>query len=33
MNEKNLEFERAIEEHQHDKVEQLDINNKVKSSF
>ncbi len=33
MNEKDLEFERAIEEHQHDKIEQLDINNKVKSSF
>lgn len=33
MNEKDLEFERAIAEHEHDKIEQLDINSKVKSSF
>ena len=31
--EQNLEFERALEEHAHDKVEQLDINQKVKTSF
>lgn len=33
MNEKDLEFERAALEHEHDKIEQLDINNKVKTSF
>ena len=32
-NEKDLEFERALEEHAHDKIEQLDINEKVKTSF
>ena len=32
-NSKDLEFEQAIEEHKYDKIEQLDINNKVKTSF
>lgn len=32
-NEKDLEFERALEERSHDKIEQLDINEKVKTSF
>ncbi len=31
--EQNLEFERALEAHSHDKIEQLDINQKVKTSF
>lgn len=33
MNEKDKEFEASIEAHQYDKIEQLDINNKVKTSF
>ncbi len=33
MNEKDLEFENAILNEEHDKIEQLDINNKVKTSF
>ncbi len=32
-NEKDNEFIRAMEEHKYDNIEQLDINNKVKSSF
>ena len=30
---KVTDFERALEEHKYDKIEQLDINNKVKTSF
>ena len=30
---KITDFERALEEHKYDKIEQLDINNKVKTSF
>ncbi len=33
MNEKDLEFERALEERKEDSVEQLDVNNKMKTSF
>ncbi len=33
QNEKDNEFVRAMEEHKYDNIEQLDINNKVKTSF
>ena len=33
MNEKDLEFEKALEERKEDSVEQLDVNNKMKTSF
>ena len=33
MNEKDLEFERALEERKEESVEQLDVNNKMKTSF
>ena len=33
MNDKDLEFEKALEERKEDSVEQLDVNNKMKTSF
>ncbi|MCR5112822.1 MAG: DNA gyrase subunit A [Acholeplasmatales bacterium] len=33
MNEKDLEFERALEERKEDSIEQLDVNNKMKTAF
>ena len=33
QNEKDNEFIKALEEHKYDNIEQLDINNKVKTSF
>ena len=33
MNEKDLEFEKALEERKEDSVEQLDVNHKMKTAF
>ncbi len=33
MNDKDLEFEKALEERKEDSVEQIDVNNKMKTSF